>query len=282
MANYIDGKAIAANLRAEVKDEVEKIKALGHTPKLAVLLVGDDPASVLYARSKEKSAANVGIAFELYHMPGNTAEEEVLALIEKLNKDEAVHGIMVELPVPAHISKEKVMEQIDPLKDVDGVHPLNRGYLVAGRPSLIPATPQSCIIMLERSGIDLRGKRVVLVGRGETVGKPLFFLLLQKNATVTVCHTGTKDLAKEVKGGEIVIAAAGRAGLITKEMVAPGSIVIDAGINEVEGRIVGDVLTEEVAEVASMISPVPGGVGSCTTVLIFKNVIEGLKMQKGL
>ncbi|QGG49405.1 bifunctional 5,10-methylenetetrahydrofolate dehydrogenase/5,10-methenyltetrahydrofolate cyclohydrolase [Heliorestis convoluta] len=282
MANYIDGKAMAAELRAEVKAEVEKLKAQGFQPKLAVLLVGDDPASVLYARSKEKSAANVGIDFELFHLPGQTTEEEVLRLIERLNQDDQVHGIMVELPVPKHISKEKVMEKVDPRKDVDGVHPLNRGYLVAGRPALVPATPQSCIILLERSGIDLRGKKVVLVGRGETVGKPLFFLLLQKNATVTLCHTGTKDLAKEVQAGEIVIAAAGRAGLITKEMIAPGAVVIDAGINEVEGRIVGDVVTEEVAEVASLITPVPGGVGACTTVLLFNNVVEGLKMQKGL
>ncbi|MBM7865419.1 bifunctional 5,10-methylene-tetrahydrofolate dehydrogenase/5,10-methylene-tetrahydrofolate cyclohydrolase [Heliobacterium gestii] len=281
-AQYIDGKAIAAQLRAEIKTEVSALQEKGIVPKLAVILAGDDPASVVYARSKEKAAANLGIAFELFTLPGDTAEADLLALIDRLNADAGVHGIMVELPLPKQIAKEKVMEAIHPLKDVDGVHPLNRGYLMAGQPGLVPATPMSCIELLERSGIELSGKRVVIIGRGETVGKPLFFLLLQRNATVTVCHTRTKDLAAEVRRAEIVIAAAGKAGLVTGEMIAPGAVVIDAGINEgADGNIVGDVKTEEAAERASLISPVPGGVGACTTALLFRNVLLGLKLQGG-
>ncbi|MDD2420924.1 MAG: bifunctional 5,10-methylenetetrahydrofolate dehydrogenase/5,10-methenyltetrahydrofolate cyclohydrolase [Heliobacteriaceae bacterium] len=282
-AQYIDGKAIAAQLREELKQEVQSIREKGYEPKLAVVLVGDDPASVVYARSKEKAAKNVGIAFELCHLPENSTETAVLALIDRLNRDDTVHGIMVELPLPKHIAKQKVMAAVDPLKDVDGMHPLNRGNLLADQPGLVPATPLSCIALLERSGVEISGKRTVLVGRGETVGKPLFFLLLKRNATVTVCHTRTKDLAAEVRRGEIIVVAAGKAGLVTKEMVAPGAVVIDAGINEGEdGKLVGDVRTAEVAEVAGLISPVPGGVGACTTVLIFANVIKGLKLQKGL
>ncbi|MTV47401.1 bifunctional 5,10-methylene-tetrahydrofolate dehydrogenase/5,10-methylene-tetrahydrofolate cyclohydrolase [Heliobacillus mobilis] len=282
-AQYIDGKSIAAQLRAELKTEVQSLRDRGFQPKLAVVLVGDDPASVVYARSKEKAAANVGIEFELFTLPSDTAEAEVLQLIERLNGDEQIHGILVELPLPKHISKEKVMEAVHPLKDVDGVHPLNRGYVMAGQRGLVPATPLSCIELLERSGVEISGKRVAIVGRGETVGKPLIFLLLRRNATVTVCHTRTKDLAGETRRAEIIIAAAGKAGLVTRDMVAPGAIVIDAGINEgPDGSIVGDVCTADVAEVASFISPVPGGVGACTTVLLFRNVIQGLKMQKGL
>ncbi|ABZ84446.1 tetrahydrofolate dehydrogenase/cyclohydrolase bifunctional protein [Heliomicrobium modesticaldum Ice1] len=282
-AQYIDGKAIAAQLRAEIKAEVASLREQGIVPKLAVILVGDDPASVVYARSKEKAAANLGIAFELFTLPGDTTEAALLALIERLNADAAVHGIMVELPLPKQISKEKVLEAIHPLKDVDGVHPLNRGYLMAGQPGLVPATPMSCMELLARSGVELAGKRVVIIGRGETVGKPLFFLLLRRNATVTVCHTRTKDLAAEVRRAEIVIAAAGKAGLVTGEMIAPDAVVIDAGINEGEdGNIVGDVKTAEAAERASLISPVPGGVGACTTALLFRNVLFGLKLQGGM
>ncbi|MCW2278336.1 bifunctional 5,10-methylenetetrahydrofolate dehydrogenase/5,10-methenyltetrahydrofolate cyclohydrolase [Heliophilum fasciatum] len=281
-AVLIDGKQVAASLREALIREVAEVTAQGIVPKLAVVLVGDDPASVVYARSKEKAAAKVGIAYELHHLPGTTAEADVLALVAQLNQDKTVHGILVELPLPKGMDKQRVMAAVDPLKDVDGMHPANRGALLSDAPALVAATPLSCIALLDHAGVDLNGKRVVLVGRGETVGKPLFFLLLKRNATVTVCHTRTRDMAAEVRRGEIVIAAAGKAGLITKDMVAPGAIVIDAGINETpEGGITGDV-APDVAEAAGMLSPVPGGVGSCTTVLLFHNVLRGLKMQHGL
>lgn len=281
-ANLLDGKAIAKEIREEVKAEVITLKEQGITPKMAVILCGDDPASVFYAQSKEKAAANVGIGFDFYNLPGTTPEDELLALVNKLNKDETIHGVMIELPLPKHINKEKVMEAVLPEKDVDGIHPKNRGYILSDGPGLFPATPQSCIELLLRSGVEIKGKHAVIVGRGETVGKPLVFLLLKHNPTITICHSRTVDLASFVRQGDIVIAAVGRPKMITKDMIKPGAIVVDAGINEIEGGYCGDVDFDEVKEVASLISPVPGGVGSLTTAIIFKNLLKGLKMQKGL
>lgn len=278
----LDGKAIAKEIRAEVKEEVSALRAKGIAPKMAVILVGDDPASVYYAQSKEKAASNVGIDFDFHNLPANTEESELLALIERLNKDKGTHGIMVELPLPDQISTEKVMEAVEPSKDVDGIHPINRGYILSDGPGLFPATPQSCIELMLRSGVEIEGKHAVIVGRGETVGKPLVFLLLKHNPTITICHSRTKDLASFVKQGDIVIAAVGRPNMITKDMVKPGAIVVDAGINEVEGGgYCGDVDFEGVKEVASLISPVPGGVGSLTTALIFKNLLKGISIQEG-
>jgi methylenetetrahydrofolate dehydrogenase (NADP+)/methenyltetrahydrofolate cyclohydrolase len=189
---------------------------------------------------------------------------------------------MIELPLPGHINKEIVMESVLPEKDVDGIHPKNRGYILSDGPGLFPATPQSCIELMLRSGVEIKGKHAVIVGRGETVGKPLVFLLLKHNPTITVCHSRTVDLASFVRQGDIVIAAVGRPNMITKDMIKPGAIVVDAGINEIEGGYCGDVDFENVKEVASLISPVPGGVGSLTTAIIFKNLLKGLKMQKGI
>src|SRR5690606_30237521 len=234
----------------------------GIVPKLAVVLVGDDPASVVYANSKQKAAEKVGIDFELFHLAGNTPEAEVLSLIHKLNEDTSVHGIMVELPLPDHISKEKVMEAVHPLKDVDGVHPVNRGYILSGQEGLFPATPQSCVEILLRSGVELKGKHAVIVGRGETVGKPLVFLLLKHHPTITICHSRTPDLGYHTRQADILMAAVGKAHLIKGDMVKPGAVVVDAGINEVDGGITGDVDFESVKEVAGAITPVPGGVGS--------------------
>jgi methylenetetrahydrofolate dehydrogenase (NADP+)/methenyltetrahydrofolate cyclohydrolase len=279
MAKLIDGKAIAAQIREEVKVEAEKFRSEGVIPKLAVILVGDDPASVVYAQSKQKAANKLSIDFELFKMDASTPEADVLSLIEKLNNDPSVHGIMVELPLPKHISKENVMSAVNPKKDVDGVHPINRGYILSGEEGLFPATPESCIEIMLRSGIEIEGKHAVIVGRGETVGKPLVFLLIKHNPTITVCHSRTPDLGQFTRQADIVIAAVGKAKLITGDMIKPGAVVIDAGINECDGGICGDVDFESAKEVAGAISPVPGGVGSLTTALLFRNVLKGLKMQ---
>ncbi|MDK2887575.1 methylenetetrahydrofolate dehydrogenase (NADP+) / methenyltetrahydrofolate cyclohydrolase [Desulfofundulus australicus DSM 11792] len=278
-ATLIDGKKVAAEIREEVKAEVARLREQGIVPKLAVVLAGDDPASVVYARSKEKSCSNVGIDFELFTLPGNVPEEEILALIDRLNKDDSVHGIMIELPLPKHINKQRVLEAVSPKKDVDGVHPINRGYILSGGDGLFPATPQSCIEIMLRSGIEIKGKNAVIVGRGETVGKPLIFMMLNQNATVTVCHTKTADLAYHTRQADILIAAVGKPRMIKADMIKPGAVVVDAGINQVEGGICGDVDFENAKEVAGAITPVPGGVGSLTTVLIQKNVLKAIRLQ---
>lgn len=280
MAKIIDGKLIAKEIREKVALDVEAYKAKGIEPRLAVVLVGDDPASVWYAKSKKKAAEKVGILYDFYELSSETNQEEVEILVDRLNKDENVHGIMIELPLPAQLDKDKIMGMVDPLKDVDGVNPINRGYILQGSKGLFPATPESCIECVLSTGIDMTGKKAVIVGRGETVGKPLVFMLLKYNPTITVCHSRTKNLAEEVKTADVVIAAVGRAGLITGDMIKEGAIVVDAGVNEVEGGgYVGDVDFESAEKVASYISPVPGGVGSLTTVLLFRNLIKGLVLQ---
>lgn len=280
MAKLIDGKAIAKSIREQVKKDVADYKAKGIDPKLAVILVGDDPASVWYAKSKKKAAEKVGVAYDFHELAADTKEADLISLIEKLNADEDVHGIMVELPLPDHIDADAVMEKVNPKKDVDGVNPINRGYILQGSEGLFPATPESCIECVRSTGIDLSGKKAVIVGRGETVGKPLVFMLLKYNPTITVCHSRTKNLAEEVKSADIVIAAVGRAGLITGDMIKEGAIVVDAGVNEKEGGgYVGDVDFEGAEKKASHISPVPGGVGSLTTVLLFRNLIKGMGLQ---
>jgi len=222
-----------------------------------------------------------GIDYELFTLPGDASESQVLELIDKLNADPSVHGIMVELPLPAHIDKQKVLEAVRPDKDVDGSHPINRGYILSGQDGLFPATPQSCVEILVRSGIEIEGKRAVIVGRGETVGKPLVFLLLKYNPTITICHSRTRELGSVTREGDILIAAVGKPRMIKADMIKPGAVVIDAGINEVDGGICGDVDFEEAKEVAGAITPVPGGVGSLTTVLILRNVLKGIRKQLG-
>ncbi len=280
-AEIIKGKPVADKIREEITAEVEKLKKNGVHPKLAVLLVGEDPASVWYAKSKVKIGDKLGIFVDLHTMPADTDQETVLKQIQDWNNDPEVHGILVELPLPKHLAKEAVMEAILPKKDVDGVHPVNRGYLLGGQEHLaiVPATPMSCITLAERAGINFRGKRVTLVGRGDTVGRPLASLLIKRDATITVCHTKTVDLAAECRRAEIVVAAAGRAGLVTKEMISPGTVVIDAGVNEVgDGKYVGDV-EPDVAEVAAALTPVPGGVGSLTTTIIMNNLLKAIQLQ---
>jgi len=283
MAEIIKGQPIANQIRDELISEVQKLKAAGHHPKLAVLLVGEDPGSVWYAESKVKVGDKIGVTVELSRMPKETDEKTILAHVARLNADPSVHGILVELPLPKHLDKARVMNAIDPSKDVDGVTAVNRGYVLGGQEdlALVPATPLSCIELIERSGVSLRGKRVTLVGRGDTVGRPLALLLVKRDATVTVCHTKTVDLASECRRAEILVAAAGSAKLIKKGMVASGAVVIDAGVNETPDGFVGDVDFEAVKDDVKAITPVPGGVGSLTTTIIMANTIKALKRRLG-
>ncbi|CCO08922.1 bifunctional 5,10-methylenetetrahydrofolate dehydrogenase/5,10-methenyltetrahydrofolate cyclohydrolase [Desulforamulus hydrothermalis] len=280
MAQILDGKKVAAMLREELNQQVAALKGKNIQPTLAVLLVGEDAASVAYARFLEKVSGNAGVNFQLHQLPANASELYVKLTIEDLNQDAGVHGILLMMPLPPHINKQRVMEAVSPLKDVDGLHPFNRGHLISGGVCLQPATPMSCLEIVKRSGISLAGKHMVIVGRGETVGKPLVFMALAENATVTVCHTGTKDLAYMTRQADILVSAVGKPGLITAAMVKPGAVVVDAGISEVAGQITGDVDFAGVKEVAAAITPVPGGVGSLTTVLMLKNLIKGIQLQE--
>jgi methylenetetrahydrofolate dehydrogenase (NADP+)/methenyltetrahydrofolate cyclohydrolase len=281
-ATEIKGMPIANKIREEITAEVEKLKAKGVQPKLAVVLVGDDEASVVYARSKKTVGDKLGIVVDLTVKPADTAEETILGIIDQLNADPNVHGILVELPLPKHIAKEKVMARLDPKKDVDGVHPINRGYLLGGQEdmALIPATPLACVELMARAGVELRGKRVALVGRGDTVGRPLASLLIKRDATITICHTKTVDIASITKAAEIVVVAAGARNLVKGDMLSPGQVVIDAGINAKEGGgITGDVEFDAAKEIVAAITPVPGGVGSLTTTIIMSNLLKAIKLQ---
>jgi methylenetetrahydrofolate dehydrogenase (NADP+)/methenyltetrahydrofolate cyclohydrolase len=280
MAKILDGKAIAVVLKEELKQEVTAWRERDINPCLGVLLVGDDPASLAYAKFLEKVSNSVGVKFILQHLPKETDEYDVILGLDEMNRSRDIHGILLLLPMPKHIDKQRVMDAILPSKDVDGVHPINRGYIISGGQCIYPATPLSCLEILKRSGISLAGKNVVIVGRGETVGKPLLYMSVAENATVTVCHTGTADLSAHTKQAEILFTAVGKPGLITKDMVKPGAVVVDAGISEVDGKILGDVDYEAVAEVAGAITPVPGGVGSITTAMMLKNLLKGLSMQQ--
>jgi methylenetetrahydrofolate dehydrogenase (NADP+)/methenyltetrahydrofolate cyclohydrolase len=279
-AEIIKGLPVATAMREEITARVKKMG--GIVPKLAVVLVGDDEASHVYAQSKEKVGEKMGIKVELHIRPASTSEADVLQLIDKLNADKNVHGILVELPLPKTIEKERVMNRIDPKKDVDGVHPVNRGYLLGGQEhlALVPATPLACIELIQRSGLDLKGKRITLVGRGDTVGRPLASLLIKRDATITVCHTKTVDLPNTVKSAEIVVAAAGFPKLVQGNMLAPGQTVIDAGINQLpDGSLCGDVDTEAASQVVRAITPVPGGVGSLTSTVIMQNLLKAVELQ---
>ncbi|HOK64666.1 MAG TPA: bifunctional 5,10-methylenetetrahydrofolate dehydrogenase/5,10-methenyltetrahydrofolate cyclohydrolase [Bacillota bacterium] len=279
-AKIMDGKKIASEILDEVRAEVKALSERGIIPKLSVILVGDDPASVMYARSKERACKKSGIDYELITFPSDAKEESVLQELERLSVDQSCHGIMVELPLPEHMNKDRIMMAINPLKDVDGINPINRGQMFTKKTGLFPVTPQSCIEIMKRSGITIEGKNVCLIGRGDTVGKPLIFLLLNENATVTVCHTRTRDLSFHTKRADIVVAAAGKPDLVTEDMVSPGVVVVDAGINQVDGKTVGDVDFEGVSKKAEAITPVPGGVGSLTTALLQKNLLKAIELQQ--
>ena len=279
MAEIIDGKKVSEHIRAEIAEGVEKLKTdTGITPGLAAVLVGDDPASEIYVRNKRKACANAGMHSEEHKLPAETTEQELLNLVDTLNNDPNIHGILVQLPLPDHINESKVLRAVSPLKDVDGFHPYNVGLLVEGNPRFISCTPHGIIKMLEFYNIDTTGKEAVIVGRSNIVGKPVSMLLLHRHATVTVCHSRTKPLDEVTRRADILVAAIGRANFITADMVKEGAVVIDVGINRnEEGKLTGDVDFEAVSQKASYITPVPGGVGPMTISMLLWNTLESAK-----
>jgi len=282
MAHIIDGKAIARKIRGEIASEVGRLAALGVRPGLAVVLVGDNPASKVYVSMKEKACRDVGIFSDEYTMPADTDEDELLALIERLNNDRRIHGILVQLPLPKHINEAMVLEAISPDKEDDGFHPFNVGRLVTGKPIFRPCTPYGIMVMLKETGIDLTGKEVVVVGRSNIVGKPVAFMCLQQHATVTICHTRTVDLPGKIGMADVLIAAVGRPEVIRGEWIKEGAVVIDVGVNRVgDKKLVGDVEFEAAARRASHITPVPGGVGPMTITMLLQNTLLSAKMSIG-
>jgi len=270
-ATIIDGKALAAKVRAEVADEVAE---LGHVG-LATVLVGDDPASHVYINSKQKMATAAGIEAHDHRLPGDMSQDDLLAFIAELNADDSIDGLLVQLPLPDHIEEHTIIEAIDPAKDIDGIHPYNAGRLMMGRPTLVPATPRGIMRMLEEYEIELQGANAVVIGRSNIVGKPVALLLLQKDATVTICHSKTQDLAALAAQADILVAAIGRAKFVTGAMVKPGACVIDVGINRLpDGTLAGDVDYAAAREVAGWITPVPGGVGPMTIAMLLENCLK--------
>lgn len=286
-AMIIKGSEISKQIKEELKLEMTELnKKYNVIPGLATILIGEDEASKVYVGAKEKACKELGIYSERIDLPVNTTEAELLAHIERLNKDSKIHGILVQLPLPKHINEANVIDAIDPKKDVDAFHPINVGKLMLGKPNFLPCTPHGIQELLIRSGIETDGAEVVVVGRSNIVGKPIANMLLQKNkganATVTICHTGTKDLAAHTKRADILIVAAGRPKAITADMVKDGVVVIDVGVNRLESGLVGDVDFETVKEKAKAITPVPGGVGPMTIVMLMKNTVQSAKMHAGI
>jgi len=280
-AQLIDGKAIAQAVRAEVKGKVEEFSArTGVRPCLATVLVGDDPASGMYVRSKGKACREVGMLSRQIDLPASTSQEKLLEIVEELNADAMVHGILVQLPLPGQIEETRVIESIDPAKDVDGFHPVNAGRLLNGNPVFVPCTPLGILRMLDHESVELKGKHAVVVGRSNIVGKPVALLLLSRHATVTLCHSRTKDLPAVVRGADVVVAAVGKTEMIRGSWIAPGSVVIDVGINRrTDGTLAGDVSFAEAREVAGKITPVPGGVGPMTIAMLLHNTLEAAVRQ---
>lgn len=287
-ARVIDGKEIAAKVRAGVAAEVKKLQAShGLTPGLAVVLVGEDPASKVYVRNKAAQTVECGMNSWEHKLPEETSEADVLALVDKLNKDKAVNGILVQLPLPKHIDSTKVLNSIDPDKDVDGFHPVNVGRLGIGEQALVPCTPRGSVILAKSVLPDLKGLNAVVVGRSNIVGKPMLQLLLREDCTVTVAHSRTKDLPGVVRQADLVVAAVGRPEMIKGDWIKPGAVVIDVGINRIvkpdgKGKLVGDVDYAECAKVAGAITPVPGGVGPMTIACLLQNTVDATKMQHGI
>lgn len=281
MGEIIDGKKVSEVTRAEIAKGVEKLKnETGIVPGLAAVLVGNNPASEIYVRNKRKACANVGIYSEEHNLPAETTEKQLLDLIDKLNNDDKIHGILVQLPLPDQINVTNILRAVSPLKDVDGFHPENVGRLVEGNPRFTSCTPYGIIKMLDFYNIDPKGKEAVVVGRSNIVGKPVGLLLLHRHATVTTCHSRTRDLKEVTKRADILVAAIGRANFITEDMVKEGAVVIDVGINRNdEGKLTGDVDFEKVKEKASYITPVPGGVGPMTITMLLWNTLESAKLK---
>lgn len=283
-ASVIDGKAIAAQVRTELKEEIKVLKEKhGVTPGLTVVLVGDNPASKVYVRNKAKASEEVGIHSVQHTLPASTSQEELLKLVNDLNNSKEVHGILVQLPLPGHIKEEAILEAISPKKDVDGFHPYNMGRLLIGNPLLQPCTPYGVMRLIESTGIDLSGKDAVVIGRSNIVGKPMSMMLLKKNATVTICHSKTKDLPERVKAADLVVAAIGKAEFVKGEWIKEGAVVIDVGINRTDdGKLVGDVDYAGASARASHITPVPGGVGPMTIAMLLKNTVVAAKNLAGI
>ena len=282
MARILSGKEFAARIKEDAARGVAELKAAGVLPRLAVIIVGSDPASEVYVRNKQRTCEELGIRSDHIALPAETTKEELLACIEELNVDPEVHGILVQLPLPAQIAEdeEEILSHIDPRKDVDGFHPVNVGHLVLGAPGLRPCTPAGCIRMLDYAGIPIEGAHAVIIGRSNIVGKPMAHLLLERNATVTICHSRTQNLAAIARTADILVAAVGRPHFVTADMVKEGATVIDVGINRIAPKkLVGDVDFDGAAAVAGAITPVPGGVGLLTVAMLMENVVQAAKAQ---
>ncbi len=282
MAKLIDGKQISAQIRAEIKEETVAFqKEYGYLPGLAVVIVGENPASQVYVRNKARACGEVGFYSEVHELPAETTQDELNALVDRLNNDEKIHGILVQLPLPKHLDENEVLLRINPAKDVDAFHPYNVGKIMIGDYDFLPCTPAGVMALLERSGIDPAGKKCVVIGRSNIVGKPMAMLLLHANGTVTICHSRTKDLAAVCREADILVVAIGRADFVGADMVKPGAVVIDVGMNRREdGKLTGDVNFSEVEPIASAITPVPGGVGPMTITMLLKNTLTAARKRK--
>lgn len=283
MGNIINGKEVSAKVKASVASEVENLKNKGITVGLAVVIVGDDPASKIYVRNKKKNCEAVGIYSEEYALAADTTQEQLLSLVDKLNNDPKINGILVQSPVPGHIDEMAVVEAISPFKDVDAFHAYNVGKIMMGDYQFLPCTPAGVIELIKSTGIDISGKNCVVIGRSNIVGKPMAMLLLHENGTVTICHSRTKNLKEICVSADILVSAVGRSDFVKADMVKPGAVVIDVGMNrDKDGKLCGDVDYENVEPVASYITPVPGGVGPMTIAMLLKNTVTAAKQQNGL
>lgn len=273
-ANILSGKTMSEELRAEIASRVSALKERGLTPGLAVILVGNDPASEIYVRNKGNGCTEVGMYSRTINMPAETTQEELESAIDALNNDPAIHGILVQLPLPKHLDENAALAKILPEKDVDGFHLINAGHMLTGTEGVVACTPRGALHMIKSTGVNLSGKEAVVIGRSNIVGKPMAMLLLKENCTVTICHSRTQNLADHTRRADILVAAVGKAGFVTADMVKPGAIVIDVGINRVDGKVKGDVDFDAVKEVAGWITPVPGGVGKMTITMLLMNTVE--------
>lgn len=283
MAQIIDGKAISTKVKAEVREEADALKAKGISIGLAVVIVGNNPASRVYVNNKKKACAEVGFESSEYALPEETTQEELLALVDKLNNDDKVNGILVQLPLPSQIDEKAVINAIRPEKDVDAFHPVNVGKIMIGDFAFLPCTPAGVMELIKSTGVDISGKECVVIGRSNIVGKPMAMLLLHKNGTVTICHSKTKNLAEVCRRADILVAAVGRANFVTADMIKEGAVVIDVGMNRLEnGKLCGDVNFAECSEKAGYITPVPGGVGPMTIAMLMRNTLTSAKIKAGL
>lgn len=282
-AKILDGKQIAKDYRQGLQDEVERLKEQGYTPKLSVILVGNDGASQSYVRSKKKATEKIGMISEVIHLKESTSEADVLKELDRLNQDDSVSGILVQVPLPDHVDEQKVLDAIDPDKDVDGFHPINIGRLYLDNAQLIPCTPLGVMELLKHADIELEGKNAVVIGRSHIVGQPVAKLLLQQNATVTILHSRSQNISEHLKQADVIVSAVGRPGMVTKDDVKPGAVVIDVGNTPDEnGKLKGDVEYDEVKEVAGAITPVPGGVGPMTITMVLNNTLIAEKIRRGI